>query len=225
MKTIFGLLMSIYLVACAGTSATKTSSYPDQWWAPVDAKTAKWWEILPQSAKRENNEVILSKRNELGILSNFAHTPFTFEGKKYESVEGVWQAMKFPEGKSDQRLKKGLNWKYKRDDVAQRTAFEAKDAGGIGSKNMKKLGINYVTWNGKKMTYRTLEKGDHYQLIRSLMKAKLEQNPEVKRILMATGDLKLLPDHKVKPEDPPAWRYFDIWMELREELKHSDDQK
>ena len=31
-----------------------------------------WWEILPQVAK--SGEVILSKRNELGILSNFAAT-------------------------------------------------------------------------------------------------------------------------------------------------------
>ncbi len=222
MKTISALMLAFFMVSCANTSK---KNYPNEWWKPVDDKTAKWWEVLPQAAKKENNEVILSKRNELGILSNFAHTPFTFEGKKYESVEGVWQSMKFPEGKKDARMKEGMDWKHKRSDVAQMKAFKAKKAGDIGSKNMKKLGINYVTWKGKKMTYRTSEKGDHYQLIRQLMKAKLEQNPEVKRILLATGDLKLLPDHKVKPDAPPAWRYFDIWMELRSELIQTSDQK
>jgi len=222
MRRLLGLLAILTVVGCATKSKT---SYPDHWWTPVDKKTAKWWEVLPQDANKDKGEVVLSKRNELGILSNFAHTPFIFEGKKYESVEGVWQSMKFPESTKDHRFKKGVSWKHKRSDVAQMTAFKAKKAGGIGSKNMKKLGINYVTWKGKKMTYRTSEKGDHYQLIRSLMKAKLEQNPEVQRILLATGELKLIPDHKVKPDVPPAWRYFDIWMELREELKQKSSQK
>ena len=42
--------------------------------------------------------MILSKRNELGILSNFAATPFTLYGKRYASVEGFWQMMLYPEG-------------------------------------------------------------------------------------------------------------------------------
>lgn len=54
------------------------------------------WEILPQAAGPQ--EVILSKRNELGILSNFAATPFTFHGKRYAIVEGFWQMMLYPEG-------------------------------------------------------------------------------------------------------------------------------
>jgi predicted NAD-dependent protein-ADP-ribosyltransferase YbiA (DUF1768 family) len=222
MRRLLGLFAVLLLASCANKTVR---NYPDHWWKPVEDKTVKRWEVLPQAADRNKNEVILSKRNELGILSNFAHTPFEFEGKKYESVEGVWQSMKFPESTKDARFKSGISWKHKRSDVAQMVAFKAKKAGGIGSKNMKKLGINYVTWKGKKMTYRTSEKGEHYQLIRKLMRTKLEQNPNVKRILLATGDLKLLPDHKVKPTAPPAWRYFDIWMELREEIKQSADQK
>ena len=58
-------------------------------------------------------EVILSKRNELGLLSNFAATPFTFKGKRYASLEGFWQMMKYPEGPADPRAKfPGLEWKY-----------------------------------------------------------------------------------------------------------------
>ncbi|MCO4794002.1 MAG: NADAR family protein [Bacteriovoracaceae bacterium] len=218
--TIYFFSLSIF-VGCS----TAQKNYPENWWKSVDKKSAKWWEILPQDADKKKNEVILSKRNELGILSNFSHTPFTFEGKKYESVEGVWQSMKFPETVKDDRFKKGLSWKFKRTEVAQMVAFKAKKAGGIGSKNMKSLGINYVTWKGKKMTYRTSEKGDHYNLIKKLMWAKVEQNPKVKDILLATGDLNLRPDHRVKPEAPPAWRYFDIWMEIRSELKKKASQK
>jgi hypothetical protein len=49
--------------------------------------------------------VILSKRNELGILSNFAPTPFTLHGKRYASVEGFWQMMLYPENSNDPRAK------------------------------------------------------------------------------------------------------------------------
>ena len=57
--------------------AQQNGGYPAHWWTPVPAESAPAWEILPQAAKR--GQVILSKRNELGILSNFAATPFTFQ--------------------------------------------------------------------------------------------------------------------------------------------------
>ena len=60
--------------------------YPAHWWTPVPKEGAPTWEILPQEAGP--GEVILSKRNELGLLSNFAATPFEFHGKRYASLEG-----------------------------------------------------------------------------------------------------------------------------------------
>jgi hypothetical protein len=64
------------------------SRYPGHWWAPVPKEGAPAWEILPQEAGP--GEVILSKRHELGLLSNFAATPFTFRGRRYASLEGFW---------------------------------------------------------------------------------------------------------------------------------------
>src|SRR5690348_5370648 len=75
--------------------------YPTHWFAPVDTNGAPAWEIFPQDAKP--GEVILSKRNELGLLSNFAATPFSYRGKRYASIEGFWQMMKYPEGPDDPR--------------------------------------------------------------------------------------------------------------------------
>ena len=40
-------------------------NYPAHWWTPVPEENKPNWEILPQAAKP--GEVILSKRNELGI--------------------------------------------------------------------------------------------------------------------------------------------------------------
>lgn len=203
------------------TLATSCPNYPAHWWKPVNKTTAPSWEILPQEAKQ--GEVILSKRNELGILSNFAPTKIVFRGKEFASLEGLWQMMKFPEGPDDLRAKHShLQWPWTRKQVAQMTGFEAKRAGNIGSKNMQKMGINWVTFRGKRITYRTAEKAEHYRLIREAMQEKLKQNPEVTKILLQTGDLVLRPDHKQSPNAPPAWKYYEIWTEIRTELQRID---
>lgn len=56
------------------------SAYPAIWFAPIKDANKPDWEILPQEAR--DGEVSLSKRNELGILSNFAATPFVRYGKR-----------------------------------------------------------------------------------------------------------------------------------------------
>ena len=53
------------------------------------------------------------------------------------------------------------------------------------------------------MKYWSLEKGEHYRIIVAAMRAKLEQNPKVKQILLSTGTLILLPDH-YQEENPPG---------------------
>jgi endonuclease/exonuclease/phosphatase family metal-dependent hydrolase/predicted NAD-dependent protein-ADP-ribosyltransferase YbiA (DUF1768 family) len=196
--------------------------YPAHWFTPVPKEGAPDWEVLPQEAGP--GEVILSKRNELGLLSNFTPTTFTLDGRTYASVEGFWQMMLFPEGADDPRASApGLQWKHTRDQVALMTAFTAKSAGDAAWDNMKKMGIDWVTYQGRRMPYYEVGKGEHYQLIVRAMRAKLEQNPEVKRVLLATGDLKLRPDHHQPADAPPSWRYFDIWMQLRDELNKSAD--
>lgn len=195
-----------------------TRQYPTVWFAPIYDPNKPVWEILPQEAR--SGEVILSKRNELGILSNFAATPFDLEGKRYASVEGFWQMMLYPEGPGDERAKdKRVTWKYTREQVAQMTAFEAKAAGTLAEENMKKLGIDWCTFGGKRFPYRSATPGEHFRLILAAMRAKLEQNPEARRILLATGDLILKPDHHGAENPPPEWKYYEIWMQLRSELQ------
>src|SRR6187402_453916 len=65
-------------VSKSSEPAAKESRYPASWWTPAPKEGAPGWEILPQEAGP--GEVILSKRNELGLLSNFADTPFEFRG-------------------------------------------------------------------------------------------------------------------------------------------------
>lgn len=144
------VLTALTLVAASCGHLQPSKHYPARWWTPVAKEGAPSWEILPEEAKA--GEVVLSKRNELGLLSNFAATPFVFHGVRYASVEGFWQMMKYPEGADDPR-------------------------------------------------------------------AKVEQNSEVRRVLLATGDLVLKPDHHQEADAPAAWRYYEIMMEIRGELR------
>ncbi len=218
------VLIQITGISVARPTDLFAIKYPATWFAAVNDPNKPAWEILPQEAKA--GEVILSKRNELGILSNFAATPFEMDGERYASVEGFWQMMLYPDicpdCEPDPRLvSKKIIWKYYRFQVAKMTGFEAKQAGTLAEDNMKTLGIDWVTYNGKRFPYRSVTPGEHYKLIVAAMRAKLEQNPEVKRILLATGDLILKPDHHGEENPPPEWKYNEIWMQLRsEEQKH-----
>jgi len=215
-------LVSLVFLFCSAAAFGQTISrdprYPAHWWTPVSEEGKPDWEILPQEAGP--SEVILSKRNELGLLSNFAATPFTFRGKRYESLEGFWQMMLYPERPNDRRAKlPGIKWKYTRDQVAQMIAFEAKAAGTLAEENMERMGIGWVTFEGKRFTYRSPVPGIHYRLIVEATWAKLQQNPEVKKILLATGDLILRPDHHGEHNAPPEWLYYQIWMQIRKQLR------
>jgi hypothetical protein len=163
-------------------STARDARYPAHWWTPVAKEGAPSWEILPQEAGP--GEVILSKRHELGLLSNFAPTPFTFHGRKYASLEGFWQMMLYPEDANDARATfPGLAWQHTREQVSQMAAFEAKKAGSLAEDNMKQMGIGWVTFEGRRFDYRPATTGEHYRLIVEATKEKVRQNPEVRRVL------------------------------------------
>ena len=202
--------------------SSSASRYPAHWWTPAPKEGAPDWEILPQEAGP--GEVILSKRNELGLLSNFAPTPFVFRGKHYASLEGFWQMMLYPENEEDPRATfPALEWKYTREQVAQMSSFEAKSAGALAEDNMRRMGITWVTFEGQKIEYRPTAPGEHYRLVAAATWEKVSQNPEVKKVLLATGDLILKPDHHQEPNAPAAWRYYEILTAIRAEL-HRQEQ-
>jgi len=209
---------AIAVIALLLGVACHRQTYPAHWWTPAPAEGKPAWEILPQEAKP--GEVILSKRNELGLLSNFAPTPFTYRGQRYASLEGFWQMMLYPEGPSDPRATfAGIQWTHTRAEVAQMTAFTAKDAGTLAEENMKKMGIGWVTFEGRRIEYRSAVAGEHYRLIEEATREKVRQNPEVRRVLLATGDLVLKPDHHEEPDAPPEWHYYEILTKIRADLQ------
>ncbi len=216
---IFLLAILIFAGATcgAGQEIKRDPRYPAHWFAAIVDPKKPEWEILPQEAGP--GEVILSKRNELGLLSNFAPTPFVFHGKRYASLEGFWQMMKYPEGPDDPRAKfPGLEWKYTREQVAQMVSFDANHVGALASANMEKMKITWVSFEGKHFEYKPATPGEHYQLIVAATWEKVKQNPEVKKVLLSTGDLILKPDHHQEANAPAAWKYYEILMEIRKKL-------
>ncbi len=194
-------------------------NYPESWWQPIPADQVAEWEIPPQAARREAFEVVLSKRNELGQFSNLQAIEFDFEGQHYGSVEGLWQALKYPEGISDERNSGAVVWPYTRAQVMKLSGFEAKKAGDAASGNMKILGIKWVSYKGRKLNYSGSddETSEHYDLILRACRAKLAADPKLLTLLLKTGNLKFLSDHKQKSDSPPSYRYHEIYMKLRTE--------
>lgn len=197
---------------------TDGGRYPPHWWQGAPEDERAWWEILPDAAGP--GEVILSKRNELGLLSNFAATPFSFRGEDYASLEGLWQSMKYPEDPNDLRANQpDLVWEHSREEVTQMVAFEAHEAGEKAERNMAAMGIDWITFEGVRIRFKGEGRSRHYAIIEAATRAKVHQNPEVKAVLLRTGNLIFRPDHLTGEDDPPAWRYYDIYMKIRAELR------
>lgn len=221
MKNLFKYVtLGLSLIGCTSTSVKFNDGFPDSWWVEIPKDQLAWWEIPPQAADRAKGEVILSKRTELGQFSNFPKFPFTLDRVKYESLEGFWQSLKYPEGPNDERLKdKSIKWELTREQVRNLSAFEAKKAGDAASENMKKLNIKWVSYKGKKIDYVGGDNKAHYDLIVRATRAKLEAHPELLALLKSTRNLKLLPDHEQKADAPASYRYYDIYMKIRDEVK------
>lgn len=206
---LFLFLIPIYALA---------ENYPREWWVEIPRSEAASWEILPQDAK--SGEVILSKRTELGIFSNFGATPFIIDAKKFASVEGFWQSLKYPDPDvaNDPRFKI-TSWPYTRKQVEMMVGSEAKAAGTLANKIYSQFGLKDVNWGEHFFDYVDHAEGSqfHYALVRRALKAKLDQNPELWELLLRTGDLILRPDHKMGENDPASYRYNEIFMVLRRE--------
>ncbi len=143
------------------------------------------------------------------LLSTFAQTPFVLRCGatviRCESVEGFWQGLKFPEGSAD-RARVFALW-----------GIDAKRAGAHAPQSAE------IEFCGRRV-----RRGgpDHHALAELAMRAKLEQNPEVRTALMATRGLRLT--HELVDEEGkavpdsltlPAAVFCAIWTKLRDEIE------
>lgn len=141
------------------------------------------------------------------LLSSFAHTAFSLwcgpREIRFESVEGFWQGLKFPEGSAERERVFGL-W-----------GLDAKRAGENASRG------ETVEFCGERVI---IGGPRHHELAEKAMRAKLMQNADVRGALLATADLRLtheLVDESGRPVPDsltlPAAVFCAIWTRLREE--------
>lgn len=138
------------------------------------------------------------------LLSNFAETPFTLWGETYGSVEGFWQALKFPKSADKRR-------------VAKLAGVEAKRAGREAPKSQTFI------WQGSEIRVGSAQ---HHALMRMAVKAKLKQNRRLLRMLLASGDEPIThilhdKDGNVLPDSKtiPGAVLSKIIMDLRTEFR------
>ena len=74
---------------------------------------------------------------------------------------------------------------------------------------MARMGIDWVSFEGRRFPYRPEGLGEHHSLIAAAMREKVRQNPDVKNALLSTGDLVLKPGSSRGTERAGGWRYCD----------------
>lgn len=213
-KILFSIILSSILA-----SSTWANTYPDSWWKPVDEQTAPGWEILPQAVNP--GEVVLSKRTELGVFSNLAHTPFELDGIKYASIEALWQGMKYPDNNLENDIRATVTgWKNTREEVFQMYGWDSKAAGNFANQMYYDNKFKTINYFNHQFIYTDGKEGSqfHLELITRAIREKVIQNAELKSLLIQTKGLKLKPDHFMSEKVFPSFKYHEILMKIRDEL-------
>lgn len=168
-------------------------------------------ERSPENAGRVFNVASNSSDPVEKRLSNLDHAPFVLDGREYASVEGLWQGLKYSEG-SDERER-----------IAGLSGIESKKAGNGApqSGTFVYLGETY-----------SVGSPEHQALMKRAIRAKLEQNPEVRELLLSTGNAPIIHDPKRRdgtsyPDSTtvPAVVFSRFLAELREEFQHKSMEK
>jgi len=140
-------------------------------------------------------------------LSNLYPSPFTLDGVEYASVEAFRMYIKYPE------------WYANRESIRELSSLKAKMSWD-DSKFIRSFKYHWEEiemWSEK-----------HHALLKMALRAKLQQNPDILKDLLETGDKKIIhiifdkdrtslsPDSKTIP-----WEKFaQLYTELRDEFKY-----
>jgi predicted NAD-dependent protein-ADP-ribosyltransferase YbiA (DUF1768 family) len=150
-------------------------------------------------------------------LSNFANRPFTYNEQRFSSVEQAFQYAKgdfynvfeidpsSTENPNDLQIKVNAHLK---NILNSKTGAEAKALGG------KNIGVSF-----EKDFWDTESSG----IMKELMKASFEQNPEALRLLLATGNSELTHKNKAGVEQDGG-RFSRLLMEVRNEFASASDR-
>jgi hypothetical protein len=142
------------------------------------------------------NILYSSSNKEIQCISNLGHTPFEMDNRRYESVEGFWQGLKFEE--------------EKREELASLFGKEAKKAGGAIQYK------RYIRYNNDKIRVGSKQ---HWDLMQRACENKFRQNHAAQSALLNTGIRPLYHKPRKDSEVIPGAILAGIWMNLRKELR------
>ena len=137
------------------------------------------------------------------ILSNFAKTPFVFDGIECSCAEAFIQSLKVSDA-IEQKMFCSLQ------------GHEAWAQGSKLTKNIFELGR--VWWKGK--AYK-LHSKEHFSLVRSGLAKKFSQSVEARKALIATNQAILIHDYGQAPgkkQSLPVNIFCDMVTEIRREI-------
>jgi predicted NAD-dependent protein-ADP-ribosyltransferase YbiA (DUF1768 family) len=160
----------------------------------ADGQTVRLTDLGPRAqACREPINVTSRSPEPIGVISNFAHTPFALDGQQYASVEGFWQSLKFADP-------------AKRLEVAALYGQQARAAG---------VGIAYE--DTLQYQARTVRVGtvDHWDLMKTACAAKFAQDPVARAALLMTGSGPLTHRTRKDSRTIPGVVMAEIWMKIR----------
>jgi predicted NAD-dependent protein-ADP-ribosyltransferase YbiA (DUF1768 family) len=132
----------------------------------------------------------------LRLISNFAHTPFCFDDKGYESIEGFWQGLKFPDEAERRRL-------------ALLHGSEARDAGYHAPE------ADTLMYDGENVRVGTYA---HWRLMEKACRAKFARHAAAREALLSTRNRPLVHQVKRDSKNIPGVIMAAIWMRIRERL-------
>lgn len=158
--------------------------------------------IARQELSPENKplNVASNAHEEIGrALSNFASKPFILDGERFQSVESWYQGLKWPDEK-------------KRAELANLDGRAAKMAGRAAPRSPQ------FRYRDRDYAFGSEE---HHQLIREVIKASLEQNPQISEAFMETYPRPIV-HNTGRPERPgtalPGATFARMLEEIRLEL-------
>jgi predicted NAD-dependent protein-ADP-ribosyltransferase YbiA (DUF1768 family) len=136
-------------------------------------------------------------------ISNLALTPFEMRGRRYASVEGFWQGLKFASDADRER-------------IAALHGSEAKSAAYGQPK------CDSFVYDGQ-----TCATGgpSHHGLMLQACRAKFAQHAGAREALLATGDRPLV--HRVRRDSKtiPGALMADIWMRIRARMRRAENDE
>ncbi|MEZ4885722.1 MAG: NADAR family protein [Chitinophagales bacterium] len=130
------------------------------------------------------------------LISNLAHTPFRLNDKKYESVEGFWQSLKFQQENDKNEIAK----------------LHGKEAKKTGSRQNYHKNIYFERKRIKTGS------SEHWNLMEKACRAKFSQHIEAQQALVNTGNRPLYHRPSKDSTTIPGAIMAEIWMKIREEL-------